>query len=279
LLIERIWAPLCLATMNTPVDAADAQLFANVLRDSLGAPAHASRMLIARGTLNQLWPQSACERLPDVRLGMHVHALQASGSGYLVDGEHFDGVIIATPPSASRRLLTQLPLPDDQKDWWNRWPDWHYEPIGTVSLRLAKPWGLPQPMLMLWEQPARQQFGQWLFDRSASGARAHDDTLHIVISQASRYAHLPSSAVIAGVIEQLREQVPRPLPLIEAQALVTEKRATFSAVPGLRRPDTETPWPQVMLAGDWTDTGYPAVLEGAVRSGRQAAARFSARAV
>ncbi|MBV6274163.1 hydroxysqualene dehydroxylase HpnE [Alcaligenaceae bacterium CGII-47] len=270
-LIERIWAPLCLATMNTPLDLADAQLFAHVLRDSLGAHAAASRVLIPRGTLNQLWPEQACKQLPEVRLGQHVQAIHTDGSGYRVDDEPFDGVIVATPPHASQRLLAALALPDAQADWWDAWPDWHYEAIGTVSLRLAQPWRLPHPMLMLWEHPTRQQFGQWLFDRSVSGRGSSDDLLHIVISQASRTAHLTAIEVIAGVTQQLREQVARPLPTVVAQTLVTEKRATFSAVPGLRRPQTRTPWPNLLLAGDWTDTGYPAVLEGAVRSGLAAA--------
>lgn len=270
-LIERIWAPLCLATMNTPPEIADAQLFAHVLRDSLGAQASASRILIPCGTLHQLWAEQACARLPEVRLGQHVQAIHAEGSGYLIDGEPFDGVVVATPPHGTQRLLASLTLPEAQTDWWTQWPDWRYEAIGTVSLRLAQPWRLTHPMLMLWEHPELQQFGQWLFDRCVFGQGLNDDMLHIVISQASRYAHLSSGEVIAGVIEQLREQVARPLPAILAQTLVTEKRATFSAVPGLRRPGTHTPWPNLMLAGDWTDTGYPAVLEGAVRSGLAAA--------
>lgn len=275
-LIERIWTPLCLATMNTPPDIADAQLFAHVLRDSLGAQARASQILIPRSTLNQLWPERACARLPEVRLGQYVQAIQTQGLGYLIDGEPFDGVIVATPPHASQRLLAQLTLSGARADWWTQWPDWRYEAIGTVSLRLAQPWRLTHPMLMLWEHPERQQFGQWLFDRSVYGRGACADILHIVISQASRYAHLTSNEVIAGVTEQLREQIARPLPSVVAQTLVTEKRATFSAVPGLQRPGLQTPWPNLMLAGDWTDTGYPAVLEGAVRSGLAAADRLVA---
>lgn len=275
-LIERVWAPLCLATMNTPPEAADAQLFAHVLRDSLGAQASASRRLIPRGTLNQLWPEHACARLPDVRLGRRVRTLQATGSGYLVDDEPYEGVVVATPPHASRRLLGRLALPASETDWWDGWPDWRYEAIGTVGLRLEKPWCLTQAMLMLWEHPERRQFGQWLFDRSLSGQGHADRLVHIVISQASRYAHLEPDEVIAGVIEQLREQLARPLPPILAQTLVTEKRATFSAVPGLRRPHARTPWPNLVLAGDWTDTAYPAVLEGAVRSGLAAARQLTA---
>lgn len=66
-------------------------------------------------------------------------------------------------------------------------------------------------------------------------------------------------------------RAPRMLPPLLASELIVEKRATFAATPGLVRPDVVTPWPRLVLAGDWTDTGYPGVLEGAVRSGQAAA--------
>lgn len=66
-------------------------------------------------------------------------------------------------------------------------------------------------------------------------------------------------------------RAPRILPPLLASELIVEKRATFAATPGLVRPGVTTPWPRLVLAGDWTDTGYPGVLEGAVRSGQAAA--------
>src|SRR5690606_26767470 len=108
-------------------------------------------------------------------------------------------------------------------------------------------------MLMLWDEPARGQFGQWLFTRD--GAQPGGPMAHVVISQASRCTGVPVPDLIQGVVTQLREQVSVPLPDILAQTVITEKRATFSAVPGLRRPGTGTPWSGIALAGDWTDTG------------------------
>ena len=67
-----------------------------------------------------------------------------------------------------------------------------------------------------------------------------------------------------------------PMPEVVASELLVDKRATFAAVPGLARPGNATPWPRIWVAGDWTDTGYPAVLEGAVRSGRRAATQAAA---
>jgi hypothetical protein len=131
-------------------------------------------------------------------------------------------------------------------------------------------------MLLLNDDPACDAWGQWLFDRSASARHAHDQSLvHVVIGVADRYAGRDPARIAAGVIEQIRQQAHAgglpPMPDIETHALVTERRATFDAVPGLRRPGAITPWAGLWLAGDWTDTGYPAVLEGAVRSGLRAA--------
>jgi hydroxysqualene dehydroxylase len=151
---------------------------------------------------------------------------------------------------------------------------------------LERPWKLPAPMLQLRDKPDRLQFGQWLFDRSflmsASGpqhAQLSEDQafaacqINIVISDARTMMEHQPNNVVAAIIAQVQEQSRRlgPMPAVVGHEVIVEKRATFAAVPGLKRPSNDTPWPRVWVAGDWTDTGYPAVLEGAVRSGRDAA--------
>lgn len=273
-LCHQLWNPLCLAALNTPADLADARLFLRVLRESLGVSARASRLLIPRQTLNDLWPARAQAQLPGLRLGHRVRTLARTPQGrYEVDGQTFDAVVVATPPPEALRLLRLLP---SEHDWLKAWPDWRYEGIGTVSLRLERPWGSGQAMSLLDEHPEQVEHGQWLFDRSAITNDDEAHLVHVVISGASRYADRPSAEVIDGVIRQIRTQARRALPAITARALITERRATFSALPGLRRPGTHTPWPGLVLAGDWTDTGYPAVLEGAALSGRLAAQALDA---
>ncbi|MGB3288824.1 MAG: FAD-dependent oxidoreductase, partial [Burkholderiaceae bacterium] len=97
--------------------------------------------------------------------------------------------------------------------------------------------------------------------------------LHIVVSDAGALAAQPRERVVEAAIQQIQEQTQRfgPMPAVTGHSLIVEKRATFAAVPGLARPRNKTPWRRVWTAGDWTDTGYPAVLEGAVRSGRKTA--------
>lgn len=269
-LLERLWAPLCLAATNTDIARAQAQLFARVLRDSLGADTRASRMYIPRTLLHDLWPARACALLGD-NLRLHRVRTLSPGHGgrWTIDGELYDGVILATPANETRRLLTPLP---DATDFMNTWPTSPQAAIGTLTLRLSRPWDSGHAMVLLRDNPDQDAWGQWLFDRSATAlAPAHRRLVHVVIGAADRYANQSAAGIAKGILTQIRTQITPPLPAIEAHTLVTEKRATFDAVPGLRRPGPLTPWRGLLLAGDWTDTGYPAVLEGAVRSGLRAA--------
>jgi len=97
----------------------------------------------------------------------------------------------------------------------------------------------------------------------------------VVASAARALAGMSKEAAMAALVEQVREQAHAgglpAMPAVEQSELFIEKRATFTARPRQPRPQNATPWPTLTLAGDWTDTGYPAVLEGAVRSGLQAA--------
>ena len=245
-----------------------------MLADSLGAGPAASRILIPRDGLHALWPARACALLGEGLRRQRVRAIAPGpAGGWRVDGEPHAGVILAVPAAEARRLLAPLP---GAADFLDGWTEPAHSAIGTLTLRLARPWDSGRPMLLLRDEPACDAWGQWLFDRSAS-ARAHAERrlVHVVIGTADRYAGRDPARLAAGVIAQIRAQAAAgslpPLPQIEAHALVTERRATFDAVPGLRRPGMATPWPGLLLAGDWTDTGYPAVLEGAVRSGLAAA--------
>lgn len=273
-LMTRLWEPLCLAAMNTPAPRAQARLFARVLADSLGAGPDASRILIPRDGLHALWPARACALLGDELRRQRVRAIAPDpAGGWRVDDEPHDHVILAVPAPEARRLLAPLP---DAPAFLDSWTDPAHSAIGTLTLKLARPWDSGHPMLLLRDDPARGAWGQWLFDRSASARADADRRLaHVVIGEADRYAGRDPARIAAGVIGQIRAQAAAgshpPLPEIETHALVTERRATFDAVPGLRRPGAATPWPGLLLAGDWTDTGYPAVLEGAVRSGLKAA--------
>lgn len=297
-----LWGPLCIATMNTPPETACAQLFANVLKDSLGSPKReASDMLIPRVNLSELWPRrveelaarNALSDVPGASLNIHrsstVRRLHyASDSGSVAPAENsrtdrpqirideqtepFDAVILCCNPVSTARLLADLTGDSETDHFLATLHAFDYAPIATLTLRLSQPYRLPAHMLLLGEDRKRGHFGQWLFQ----GQDGESRLLHIVISDAGDMLEYGRDAAVAGMIEQLQEQLEDGLPEVDRHSLIVEKRATFLSVPDLDRPDNRSPWDGIWVAGDWTDTGYPAVLEGAVSSGQKAALAMDA---
>lgn len=289
-LCQRLWAPLCLAALNTPTDQSCAQLFLNVLRDSMGRRARDSDLIIPCVDLTQLWPAAAAESL-NMRYRHIVRKVRASHAHVEVDGETFDACVVATPPYATTRLLFDSPhlmdeehpqaaspeqlTPQEQSEraLYRLLQNFTYRSIATLTLELETDWELPQPMMMLDEDLSRGHFGQWVFNRPL-----HPRQLTVVISDAADFLKHDRESFVQAIATQIREQNARhhlcqvAMPAVKHQRLIVEKRATFDATPGLPRPENKSPWPRIALAGDWTDTGYPAVLEGAVQSGQAAAA-------
>ncbi|MBY0437781.1 MAG: FAD-dependent oxidoreductase, partial [Burkholderiales bacterium] len=138
-----------------------------------------------------------------------------------------------------------------------------YEPITSVYLQYPATVRLPRPMTGFTEGP-----GQWVFDRGTLTGQA--GLLGMVIS-ASTAQRMPGADPLADAVHrQLCDLVPG-LPGPAWSKVITEKQATFACTPGLDRPGPLTAAPGVVLAGDHVASDYPATLEGAVRSGLQAA--------
>lgn len=299
-----LWKPLCVATMNTPVEQACAQLFANVLRDSLGASRReAGNMLIPRRGLSELWPTRVLELARkdgldpegkgtlEIITGNTVHTIHtksdadatrshaahpAAGPRFMLDDhpQSFDAVVVCCNTPSAARLLASLPACPGSRGFLKDLQAFEHSPIATLTLLLEQAMSLPAPMLLLHEDRQRGHYGQWLFQ----GQGAERRLMHIVVSDAQALMSMDREKLASAMVEQLGEQLRHArLPPIGRRALIVEKRATFLAVPGLKRPANRTPWPGVWVAGDWTDTGYPAVLEGAVRSGRDAALQMDAQ--
>lgn len=114
--------------------------------------------------------------------------------------------------------------------------------------------------------------GQWVFNRGEVAPGEH--YLQVVISAAGKYRSLGHSEIQRLLTEELARLFPPALPgALKRCRIVTEHAATFSAVPGVDqwRPQQQSPLDHFLLAGDWTATGWPATMEGAVRSGYLAA--------
>jgi predicted NAD/FAD-dependent oxidoreductase len=314
--IQNVWQPLCLAMLNTPIEAGCAQLFKTVLRDSLGSSkAGATDIMLPRIDLSALAPQRLVNLL-DCRLGKTVRKIVCSEKSIEIDGEHFEGCVIATPPYNTLRLIKEcLKHTATYEKLVLELSQFTYAPITTCYMRLSKPFELPVPMLMLKESPDRGHIGQWLFQRQnqkkiqeknaqacdlaiimsdsyglsdeaseVSRLLAHElpksflDEALSISTEVMPSAHRKNAHLAQALHQQIAEQFMQrpgygnqPLPTLKTFRIITEKRATFVARPELNRPSNFTGDARIMLAGDWTDTGYPAVIEGAVRSGLNAA--------
>ncbi|MES2687256.1 MAG: hydroxysqualene dehydroxylase HpnE [Pseudomonadota bacterium] len=256
--------PLCVAALNTPADRASGQVFLRVLRDALFSQSGGSNLLLPRTDLSALLPDAAlawlAQRGADVRLGARVQALSQAGDGWQVDGETFERVVLGCPPGEAARLALSCGLPCDA--WVAQASALGFEAITTVYV--ASPGNrLAQPMLALRaSEPEGDAPAQFVFDRGQLGGP--DGLLAFVVSASQG----DSAALTQRVLMQATQQLGLAAPQV-VQTIV-EKRATFACLPGLLRPAAQV-LPGLLACGDYVDGPYPATLEGAVRSGRQAA--------
>lgn len=267
-LIEYLWAPLCIAALNTPMQRASAQVFLNVLRDSLGAGRAASDLLLARMDLTALFPKPAADyvraRGGQVEAGAAVERVTQDNSGFKlqVHGQprHFDQVICAVAPHRAADLLADIPALASARQ---QIAALQYEPIHSIWLQFDGQVKLPSPMIGLADSPA-----QWLFDREMiCGQRG---LIGAVISASEEHVGEAQDALAERVVADLAKNF-GPLPPLKWHRVIAEKRATFSCTPDLARPASITACDNFFLAGDYTVGDYPATLEAAVRSGLMAA--------
>ncbi|RJF98448.1 hydroxysqualene dehydroxylase HpnE [Noviherbaspirillum saxi] len=272
-LIRLMWQPLCIAALNTPPERASAQVFLNVLRDSLGARRAASDMLIPRVDLGTLFPKRAVEFIERhgarVAYGTTVSALQANGSCWKVchqdGGEEFDAIVVATSAHQAARLLSSL-MDTSLLD------SLEHEPITTCYLQYGAALSLEHPFFALADDERSRCWGQFVFDRGQLDP-TQAGLLAVVISASSAAIAERNDALARDVTAQLatvfgKQELMSP----KWVKVISEKRATFSCRPGLTRPLNDTGIRGLVLAGDYTAGDYPATLEAAIRSGVQAAA-------
>ena len=249
-----LWRPLCVSALNTPPERAAAGAFLAVLRDALDGAAGASDLLLPRVDLSRLFPEPAAAWLAahggELRLNARVRDLEA------LRREHA-AVVIAVGPHQLAALAPGIA------------PDYEYQPIYTVYLQYPAQVRLAQPMLGL-----DAGLVQWVFDRGALlGERGRLACVISAQGEHERMEHDPLGATCARELAAALPELPAPL----FARVIAEKRATVSCTPGLARPGPETQWPDVFLAGDYTDPEYPPTLEAAARSGVRAARLCYAR--
>ncbi len=276
--VRRVWRPLALAALNTPLDRASAQIFASVLRDSLGAAGSASEMWLPRADLSALFPD-AVERYVvaqggQVRRDARVERVDRSERrrGFrlkLRNGPErtvaVDAVVYAAAPAHLEHIMGRSERLSATYEALSRF---EHEPIYTVYLKYAPAVGIARGFSALLDDAPKRRYAQWVFDRGALD-RSNQGVLAAVISSSGPHEAEPLEDVCQAVAQQLTDDLGLPAP-VDARA-IADRRATLAAVPHLRRPPNRTLSPGFAIAGDWTESDYPSTLETAVRSGRAAA--------
>jgi hydroxysqualene dehydroxylase len=258
LVYERLWRPFFLAALNTAPEEGAASLAATILRETLAKGGKACRPLVALTGLSSAFVTPALRRLEakgvKVSFERRLSAIKLDDArvsnldfgGERIDVAADDRVILAVPAPVAASLLPGLKTPQA------------FRAIVNGHFKIAPPPGFP-PILGVVNGTI-----EWLF--------AFPDRLSVTISAADRLIEVPRDELAAKMWSDVARatQIAQPLP---AWQIIKEKRATFAATveEEERRPQARTSFANLLLAGDWTATGLPATIEGAVRSGFAAA--------
>jgi hydroxysqualene dehydroxylase len=264
-LYARLWRPVLLAALNTDPREASARLAAAVMRESLLAGGHACRPLVAADGLGAAFVDPALaylgsrgtevqfgRRLRSIIFGSRrVEALEfGEGADGLVRLSRRDAVVLAVPAWVATALVPGISAPAE------------FRAIVNAHFLVDPPNDLA-PITGVLNGTA-----EWIF--------SFRDRLSVTISNADRLIDTERE-VLAREIWQDVAAVTGLAPHLPRWQILKERRATFAALSAedARRPSAVTPWSNLVLAGDWTATGLPATIEGAIRSGNRAAALAS----
>lgn len=271
--LEHFWSVVLVSALSETLDRASLAAAQKVFRDGFLASQEAYELEIPRTSLGEIYDQRLAGWLLEQGVRIHrgtaVQRIEGTASAatrlLFSSGEvrAFDQVLVAVPWRRLSRLLCdelQNALPS-----LNGVATIAPAPITAVHLWWDRP-VLPTPHAVLVGRLA-----QWVFRREFPGTSEH--YCQVVISASHHLKYDDRAAIVAQVRQELADIWPA---FHEANLLrwriVTHPEAVFSVRPELegQRPSQRTAVPNLFLAGDWTDTGWPATMEGAVRSGRLA---------
>jgi squalene-associated FAD-dependent desaturase len=257
-LYQRLVQPLLLAALNVDPPEGSAGLAGAVVRETLLAGGQACRPLIAREGLSAVLVEPAIRLLQEkgasIRFGHELRefGMSAGSVGDLKFGDDSvavgpgDAVVMAVPPRPAAALLPGLKTPSK------------FRAIVNAHFRLDPPKDMPPILGVV------GGLVEWLF--------AFPQRLSVTISNGDRLVDMPREQLAQAIWRDICKAagVSGELPPWQ---IVRERRATFEATPeqNALRPGAATTWKNLFLAGDWTDTGLPATIEGSVRSGNRAA--------
>jgi hydroxysqualene dehydroxylase len=279
--IAALWELVGVATLNSRADQASLSLAATVFQEGLLTDAAAADIGWSLVPLRELHGDPALSCLDaagaEVRTGVTVRGIEPRGGGpiagsagggwqVITDGARMsaEAVILAVPPAVAEQLLPagSVTLP----------PGWSQRlgsvPIVNVHVVLDRP-VLDEPFIAGVDTPV-----QWVFDRTVQSGLERGQYLAVSLSAADDLVNTPTAALRAQFLPELAALLPTMRDAQVRDFFVTrERHATFRPAPGTAalRPPAATAARGLFLAGAWTATGWPATMEGAVRSGAAAA--------
>jgi len=268
--VTALWELIALATLNLRAAEASLASALKVFRTALLETTNGGDIGAATVPLQELHGEAAAVALEDagvrLELGAPVRAVGSERSGFRLEleqgAEQADVVICAVPHQVAPGLLPAGAVDADALERLGA------SPIVNLHLHYDRT-VLAEPMVAALDSPV-----QWMFDRTSASRVSHGQLVTVSLSAARDEIRLPLRALRERFVPAIARLLPAALSAELLDLAVTrEPRATFRATPGSRRlrPVTGTDLPGLYLAGAWTDTGWPATMEGAVRSGLAAA--------
>ena len=283
--VDALWDLVARPTLNlAPADASLAQA-AQVFQVGVLGDAGAGDVGYAKVPLSEIHDVAARRALAaagvDVRLRHGVTAITPGESGFTVEGRNgavrSEFVVLAVPPSRAARLMpTSGSVPGNTRPGTETQTLIDAAALGSspiVNLHVV----YDRPVLDVPFAAGAHSAVQWVFDRTASSGLRKGQYLAVSLSAADAELGETPEQLRTRYLPALAELLPAARgAAVEVFRVTREHAATFRAAPGSRalRPGPQTPIPGLLLAGTWTDTGWPATMEGAVLSGYAAAQRI-----
>jgi squalene-associated FAD-dependent desaturase len=273
--IERFWKPVLVSALNEDVDRVSVPYAAHVMRESFLKSPAAGRMGVPTVPLTELYNAAGDyigARHGDVRLRTSAGSFRAELSqvklGVGGREETFDYAVFALPFDGLERILPESPASQPLRDALDRFET---SPITGIHLWFDREISDLEHAVLL------DRTIQWMFHKSRLQKRENNgygSYVELVVSASKTLVDKSKQEIVDLALSEFREFFPgaRDANLLKS-TVIKEVHATYSPRPGIEvnRPRPETVWPRVFLAGDWTATGWPATMEGAVRSGYLAA--------
>lgn len=286
--IDRFWKTILVSALNEELDQVSVPYAAQVVRESFLKSAAAGVMGIPTVPLTELY-STAGDNIRNrggeiqLRAGVEAFEPEASGVNVTVNGQRckFDYLVLATPFDVLGRIL---PKTESAKPLAAELAKFSTSPITGIHLWFDRQISELDHAVLL------DRTIQWMFHKSrliAARDKSKEDSggsyVELVVSCSRSLVEKSKPEIVALAVKEVEEFFPgaRGAKLLKS-TVIKEVHATYSAKPGIDqyRPKPVTAWPRVFLAGDYTATGWPATMEGAVRSGYLAAealARFSGK--